>query len=77
MQPINQYRIRLMNLGKTYADLIPQLQDVHGIHADTAEISNALTDRRTYPKMRRIKEGVEDIITEWERLEKKKGVLQK
>ena len=73
MQPINPYRIRLMNLGKTYQDLVAPLMDVHGIHADTAEISNAVTGKRTYPKMLRIKEGVDEIITEWERIAKKKG----
>ena len=73
MQPINPYRIRLMNLGKTDQDLVAPLMDVHGIHADTAEISNAVTGKRTYPKMLRIKEGVDEIITEWERIAKKKG----
>lgn len=59
-------KIRLIELGKKQADLIPELAK-RGIKANPTELSQALTGRCQQPKAEAIISAANEIVKEWEK----------
>jgi hypothetical protein len=64
-------KIRLLELEKTQADLIPILA-TRGIKTNSAEVSNAVNGRLFTPKAKMIVEEADRIISKWEMERKEK-----
>lgn len=66
-------KVRLAELGKKQVDLIPELAK-RGLKVNPAELSNAILGRIQQPKTDKILSTANEIISEWEKADKRRKI---
>lgn len=63
-------KVRLAELGKKQVELIPELAK-RGLKVNPTELSNAILGRIQQPKTDKILSAANEIVSEWEKAEKR------
>lgn len=69
----NPYKARLAALGLTQSFILPQLRTMTEMNINTTELSAALNGVGMQPKHERIREAVENLLTELEAKQKEEN----